>query len=332
MIILPARRLPWPAPWADIFARDAPLLVEIGFGGGHFLVDLARKRPSANVIGVEISLPSLRRGERKVINAGLDNVRLLQCSARYFFWALCPLASLAEVYVNFPDPWPKAAHHQRRLINPAFLHLLATRLVSGGRLDIATDHPDYAAWITDALAQTPYFESRLPAPFVTEDNERLRTKYEKIALAAGRLCHYYKWRRNETPAPNIFPPPEELPMPHVVLQTPLSLPEISARFTPFHVAETGVHIRFMEMFLARDEASLLVDTYLKEEPLTQRVGLQIRLRPSGDLVVGLHELGFPRPTSGVHTAVRHLAGWVINLHPAGQMVRHNLQARSGVGG
>ncbi len=325
MIILPERRLPWPAPWAEIFERDAPLLVEIGFGGGHFLVDLARKRPSANVVGVEISLPSLRRGERKIVNAGLRNARLLQCSARYLLWALCPPGSVAEVYVNFPDPWPKAAHHQRRLINESFLHLLATRMEADGRLDIATDHAEYAAWINDALAQTPYFESRLPVPFVTEDNERLRTKYENIALAAGRVCRYYKWRRNGTPAPDIFPPPEELSMPHAILETPLSLAEIESCFTPFHVAGDDVHIRFMEMFLARDEASLLVDTYLKEEPLAQRVGLQIRLRPSGDLVVGLHELGFPRPTSGIHTAVRHLADWVVSLHPEGRIVRHNLQ-------
>jgi len=325
MITLPERRLPWPTPWAEIFGRDAPLLVEIGFGGGRFLVDLARKRPSANIIGVEISLPSLRRGERKIVHAGLPNARLLQCSARYLLWALCAPASVAEVYINFPDPWPKAAHHQRRLINESFLHLLATRMEANGRLDIATDHADYAEWITEALAQTPYFESRLPVPFVTEDNERLRTKYENIALAAGRICHYYKWRRNETPAPDIFPPPEELPMPHVILETPLSLPEIESHFTSFHVSTDDVHLRFMEMFLARDEVSLLVDTYLKEEPVPQRVGLQIRRRPSGDLVVGLHELGFPRPTSGIHTAVRHLADWAVSLHPAGRIVRHNLQ-------
>ncbi|HID52510.1 MAG TPA: tRNA (guanosine(46)-N7)-methyltransferase TrmB [Anaerolineae bacterium] len=325
MITLPERRLPWPTPWAEIFGRDAPLLVEIGFGGGHFLVDLARKRPSANIIGVEISLPSLRRGERKIVHAGLPNARLLQCSARYLLWALCAPASVAEVYINFPDPWPKAAHHQRRLINESFLHLLATRMEANGRLDIATDHADYAEWITEALAQTPYFESRLPVPFVTEDNERLRTKYENIALAAGRACHYYKWRRNETLAPDIFPPPEELPMPHVILETPLSLPEIESHFTSFHVSTDDVHLRFMEMFLARDEVSLLVDTYLKEEPVPQRVGLQIRRRPSGDLVVGLHELGFPRPTSGIHTAVRHLADWAVSLHPAGRIVRHNLQ-------
>ena len=117
-------------------------------------------------------------------------------------------------------------------------------------------------------------------------------------------------------------------MPHVILETPLSLPEIASHFTSFHVSTGDIHVRFMEVFLARDEASLLVDTYLKEEPMAQRVGLQIRLRPSGDLVVGLHELGFPRPTSGIHTAVRHLADWVASLSPEGRIIRHNLQIHS----
>lgn len=324
-ILLPARRLPWPTPWAEIFVREAPLLLEIGFGGGHFLRDLARKRPSANILGVEISLPSLRKTEKKIVRAGLSNVRLLQCDAQYLLWALCAPAALAEVYINFPDPWPKAAHHQRRLINPAFLHLLATRLQGNGRLDIATDHAGYAEWITDHLNQSPYFHSRHATPFTNEDPERQQTKYESIALAAGRSCHYFHWQRNAVSAPDNFPPPEELPMPHVVLQTPLSLPEIEAHFSPFHVSEEEVNVHFMEMFLAQGGARLLVDTYVKETPLTQRVGLQIRLRPSGDLVVGLHELGFPRPTAAVHTAVRHLAEWIVHLHPAGHIVRHNLQ-------
>ena len=165
-IILPERRLPCPTPWAEIFAQDAPLLVEIGFGGGHFLRHLAQKRPSANIIGVEISLPSLRRGERKIIHAGLSNVRLLQCSARYLLHALCAPGSVAEVYINFPDPWPKAAHHQRRLIDESFLHLLATRLEVDGRLDIATVTPIMPAGLRKRWPGRPTSAAAGPSPLL----------------------------------------------------------------------------------------------------------------------------------------------------------------------
>lgn len=324
--------LPWPTEWTAVFQRDAPLLLEIGFGSGHFLVDLAQKRPSANVLGVEIAIPSLRRAARKVQHAGLRNVRLLQSNAWYLLWALVAPHTVHETYINFPDPWPKSGHHHRRLIGERFLHLLATRMIPGGALEIATDHADYAAAITAALLATPYFSSRLPTPFVTEDLTRLRTKYERTAIAAGRTCHYYKWQRNETPAPDIFPVPQEVSMPHVVIQSPLSLAQIAARFQPLEAAQNGRDddhrngrsISLLAAYLATDGERLLFETYVKEEPLAQRIGLEMRRRPTGDFVVSLHQIGFPRVTAGVHHAVARLAAWVQSLHPQTQIAHHNL--------
>jgi tRNA (guanine-N7-)-methyltransferase len=326
--LLQSRKLPWPLAWETIFGREAPLFIEIGFGGGHFLVDLAQKRPFANILGVEISLPAIDRGQRKIKTAGLTNVRLLQCSARYLLQALCAPQTVAQVYINFPDPWPKANHHHRRLINLDFLHLLATRMTLGGHLEIATDHAAYATAITTAVEATPYFQSRLPSTFVTEDNERLRTKYEQIGLDEGRTCHYYKWERNDKPAPNIFPVPKELSMPHVVLQTPLDLDAIQEKYAPWHVSDAGIHVSFMELFRAHGGEMLFVEMYLREEPLSQRLGLLLRRRESGNYVISLHELGFPRPTAGVHVAIGHLAQWLIGLHEDGTILHHNLQTEA----
>ncbi len=323
--LLNAQRLNWPVNWLDVFGREAPLLLEIGFGGGYFLVDLAQKRPSANVLGVEISLPALDRAQRKIKTAGLSNVRLLQCDARYLLQALCAPETLAEVYINFPDPWPKARQLHRRLINAQFLHLLATRMQPGGLLDIATDHADYALAITEALETTPYFRSRLSTTFVTEDNERLRTKYEQIGLAEGRTCHYYKWARRETAVPNKFPIPKEFPMPHVVLHSPLDLDEIQAQYGRWQVSTGDCHVNFMALFRAHDEPSLFVETYIKEEPVTQRLGLVIRQREPGNYVISLHELGFPRPTLGVQRAIGQLANWLLGLHKDTKILHHNLQ-------
>ena len=323
--LLQVQTLPWPVNWAEVFDREAPLIVEIGFGSGHFLVDLAQKRPSANLLGIEISLPSIEKTERKVNAAALTNVRLLQSNARYVLQVLCQPQSVTEVYINFPDPWPKANHHHRRLINLDFLHLLATRMVVGGRLEIATDHADYAAVITDCLEATPYFTSRLSSTFVTEDSSRLRTKYEQIALGEGRTCHYYKWARNELPAPNRFPVPKELPMPHVVLHSPLGLDEIQARYGRWRVPATECQISFMALFRAHEGEMLFVEVYLNEPPLAQRVGLAIRQREPGNYVIGLHELGFPKPTAGVHLAIGHLARWLLSQDEEAKILHHNLQ-------
>lgn len=318
--------MPWPTEWQALFGRSAPLLLEIGFGGGHFLVHLAQSRPEANVVGVEISLPSLRRGERKLSRAGMTNALLVQGGATFVLWALCSPAAVRELYINFPDPWPKERHHTRRLINDTFLQLAATRLAPGARLDIATDHDGYAEVIADCLERSPFFCSRLDVPFVTRDGERRPTKYELKALAEGRTCRYFKWQRNETAAPDAFPVPKELPMPHVVLRTPLTLEEIGRRFTPHHLEDGRAHIQYLELFQTMHDRKLLVEAYVKEEPLTQHVGLVIRPRQSGDLVVGLHEIGFPRPTTGIQRAIAGLARWLLSLHSDSTVADNNLPA------
>ncbi len=307
-------RLPWPSPWPDLFGREAPLLLEIGFGGGQFLVDLAKRRPACDVLGLEISLPSLRRGAKKLRISAVENARVLQSDSRAALWLLFKPQSISEVFVNFPDPWPKATHHHRRLISDKFLHLLGSRMKAGGSLDIATDHSEYAAVIAECLARSPHFDSRLDAPFVFEDSERLRTKYEKIAITAGRACHYFKWQRNRKPALNEFPYPEETVVPHVVMSHPLSLGQIGRQFEPFYELAGSTHIKYLDMYHSVRERLLLVEVYVSEETFHQRVCLAIRLRQAGDLVVGLHELGFPRPTPGIHLAVHHLVEWLRSLH------------------
>lgn len=322
--MLHSRQLDWPTNWEALFGRPAPLLVEVGFGNGQFLVELVRRRPSTNVIGLEISLPSLRKAERKLRTARLKNGRVLQVDAQLFLWALCQPQSITELYINFPDPWPKERQTHRRLVNERFLHLLATRMMPGGKLDIATDHPDYQMAIVETLLATPYFESRLNTPYVTEDNERIRTKYELKALAEGRICHYYQWQRNILPAPNQFPTPKEYPMPHAVLQSPLTLRQISEQFKPFQASAGDIHINLLEAFQSTQAGTILVEVYVVEEPLKQRVGLVIREREDNKLVIGLHEIGFPRPTAGIQLAVKHLAEWVASLHPETEIMHHVL--------
>ncbi|MFZ0546374.1 MAG: tRNA (guanosine(46)-N7)-methyltransferase TrmB [Candidatus Promineifilaceae bacterium] len=322
-IILPAR-LPWPADWTEIFGRSASLVIEIGFGNGEFLLDLAQKRPDQNFLGLEISLPSLYKAERKIERLGLSNVWAMQSQAKIALWALCLPGSVAEIYINFPDPWPKPAHYERRLINDRFLHLAATRMAVGGRLSVATDDADYAAWIQEAFANCAYFENPFTADYLTEDKERLRTKYEKIAIAAGRTCHYFMRLRSPVPAPDPFPIPTELPMPHAIVTSPISLDETSRHFEPQSWSMGTTHLRLNELYRSEFHEALMVDVYLSEEPLDQRVMLVITRRKEGDYLIHLHEVGFPRPTTGIHFAVYRLAKWLAGLDPGGKIESHKL--------
>jgi tRNA (guanine-N7-)-methyltransferase len=119
--------------------------LEIGFGGGEHMAEQARRRPDVLVLGAEPFLNGIASAVRHVEEMRLANVRLLQGDARALVAAL-PDASLARVFILFPDPWPKARHHKRRLIQTELVAELARVTAPGGRLRFATDWADYADW------------------------------------------------------------------------------------------------------------------------------------------------------------------------------------------
>ena len=317
--------MPWPAEWATVYERPAPLVVEIGFGNGRFLLTQARQRPEVNFLGLEIATPSMDRTDARLRAAGLTNVRLIRATAQSVLWALCQPASIDGVTINFPDPWPKATHSQRRLISSSFLALLASRMAGGAELDIATDHAGYGIWITERLLTSPHFDSRLASPYVHDEPDRQRTKYEQKGLAAGSICFYFKWRRNSLAAPDAYPVLQELPMPHVVARSPLTLDQIAESFEPRHIASGEGSIRLIDLYKSQRRPALIIDTYIAERPVEQRLMLEIYRRPDGDYLIRLMATGFPRSTAGVHTAIDCLAKWMVGLDPGAEVVRHNLR-------
>lgn len=316
---LEGKWLPWPVPWQDRFGRSGPLLVEIGFGNADFLLDLAARRPEANLIGLEISQPSLRKAQRKIGTRELRNVQIVHGRADQTLWTLFAPDTISAVYINFPDPWPKAGHESRRLIDENFLSLLASRMRARATLDIATDVTAYAQVIAGHLASCRQFESRIPSAYVHEDAARLQTKYESIARAEGRPCYYFQWRRTEAPTAHQHPIPEEYEMPHVVLNTAkantTALEEIAESFQPQTVTGEWGTIRFIALFSARGQNALLVDTFVDDRAVTQRLGLTIRARDNDTLVVAVHEIGFPRATAGIHRAIKRLTENLRRRHP-----------------
>jgi len=184
------------AAFAADVAEPLPLVVEIGFGRGEFLLALAAERPERAFLGVEHSGKRVLKMARRVARSGLANLRLIQASGEDVVQELLAPGTVETFWINFPDPWPKKRHHRRRLIQPPFVAALALRLLPGGALQVATDDVAYAEWIGEVLAGEPRLENALaPEPFAREVPGRKATAYELEWRAEGRPLHFFTYRR-----------------------------------------------------------------------------------------------------------------------------------------
>ncbi len=164
----------------DVFGRDALLVLEIGSGMGEATAAMAAADPDRDLLAVEVHTPGVAALLRRVEDLGLTNVRVVEADALHVLERL-PDGSLDEVRVFFPDPWPKARHHKRRLVSPAFVERVATALRAGGRLHVATDWEHYAEQVLDVLAASLRFE------VVSRDRgARPVTRFEQRGWDEGR--------------------------------------------------------------------------------------------------------------------------------------------------
>ena len=144
--LLPTFGLPFapePLAFERIFGRRAPTILEIGFGMGETTAAIALARPGDNFLGIEVHGPGVGSLLKRIDECRLANVRVIRHDAVEVVAAMIPQASLAGIHMFFPDPWPKKRHHKRRLIQPGFVALLASRLAPGAYLHAATDWEYY---------------------------------------------------------------------------------------------------------------------------------------------------------------------------------------------
>jgi tRNA (guanine-N7-)-methyltransferase len=172
------------------------LAVDLGFGRGELLLDLAAADPGGAYLGVEYSFKRVLKLARRLSRTQLRNLRLVCATAEAIVGDRLGDGSVSAFWINFPDPWPKKRHHRRRLIQPAFVHRLARRLEPGGLLHVATDHTGYAEAIAEVLAGEPLLENlAAPAAWRGEPPARCATAYELEWRAQGRECRYFTHRR-----------------------------------------------------------------------------------------------------------------------------------------
>jgi tRNA (guanine-N7-)-methyltransferase len=189
--------------WSKLFGLPAAaplrLHVDVGFGDGKFLTELARRDPGRAVVGVDLSFIRVLKLARRLSRFDLRNVRLLGVDAAWAVREAFEDASVESFWINFPDPWPKRRHRYRRLVEPAFVGELARRLMVGGSLHVATDHSDYAAAIQSALEGEPLLENaQAPAPHLRERRELPATAYQRESAAQRRPCFFFRHRRVKT--------------------------------------------------------------------------------------------------------------------------------------
>jgi tRNA (guanine-N7-)-methyltransferase len=180
--VLPFQHRPLDA--ASVFGRAAPLVVEIGFGMGQATAAIAQSRPDTDFIGIEVHAPGVGALLQSIEQGSIGNLRIVQHDAVEVLTAMIAPASLAGLHVFFPDPWPKTRHWKRRLIQPPFIALAASRLIAGGVLHCATDWQPYAEQMLDVLSAGPLLVNTADG-YAPRPAHRPETKFERRGTALG---------------------------------------------------------------------------------------------------------------------------------------------------
>lgn len=181
--LLPRYGLPdGPLDHGSLFG-GRPVAMEIGFGLGHATIEMAQDDPGTGIVAVDVHTPGVSRLLSAVDELGLDNVRVVHDDAVDLLRTRVPEGSLDAIRIFFPDPWPKARHHKRRIVRPDLVALMASRLRHGGVLHTATDWVPYAESMLEVLTAEPALRNAYDgtAPRL----ERPMTKFERQGLEAG---------------------------------------------------------------------------------------------------------------------------------------------------
>lgn len=189
-----------PVDLEALFGRDAPVTLEVGFGNGESLAWQAERMPERDFIGIEVHRPGVGHLLSELARRGLENVRIFNEDAVEVLESRIAPASLDTVQVFFPDPWHKKRHHKRRLIQPAFVRLVASRLRPGGWLHLATDWSDYARQMQQVMAASAdLFAPEGPQPLATRPSSRPATRFERRGERLGHRVSDLLYRRRESP-------------------------------------------------------------------------------------------------------------------------------------
>tara|TARA_B100000575_G_scaffold64408_1_gene49410 strand:+ start:1548 stop:2213 length:666 start_codon:yes stop_codon:yes gene_type:complete len=167
---------------SKLFNNDNPCILDVGFGDGKLLINIAKKCPEFNFIGLEVYDSGIGNILKQISNNEIENIKILKIDAIVFLEKFIRNSSLYGISLFFPDPWPKKKHYKRRLINENFLNLISDKVQKGGFVKIATDWPSYNESIVELFERNKRFHKTSD---IVIYNERILTKFEKRGILLG---------------------------------------------------------------------------------------------------------------------------------------------------
>ncbi|MDR0648764.1 MAG: tRNA (guanosine(46)-N7)-methyltransferase TrmB [Synergistaceae bacterium] len=291
-------------PPGESLVASGPVIAEIGFGNGEYLEHLARTRPDCSVVGIEISQWCVTKAARRALSAGFRNVRLIHGDARDLLRYAFEPRSLSEAYMNFPCPWPKRRHTERRVASPRFAALIGGRLAPGGTFTLATDVEWYAEQTRDAFLSSGSFSA---GPVERNPERDYVTKYERKWREMGRETFVTRAVKTaEVSEPDTGKEGEE------ALETTanpgIAQLSLSDRLRPILgecIRKDGYVVIFKELFASGDDAAL-ISVISVDEGFEQHYYVKVVL--SGSRWLGkLDSIGHPYRTPGVRASMRAMS-------------------------
>jgi tRNA (guanine-N7-)-methyltransferase len=182
----------------QLFNNNNPVIVEIGFGNGQFLANLAKNHPNKNFIGIELSRLSIVKLQELIDKHSLENIRYFFMDAKMVFKYLLPSESVNEIYINFPDPWPKRRHHKHRFIQEETLEYLYPILEKAGKINFVTDDWPYAVWTAQVFRLflgKKYKNLFFPFWYKNSISSFFLTKYACKWLEMGKDLYFQRYEK-----------------------------------------------------------------------------------------------------------------------------------------
>ncbi len=293
----------FPLPWGRLFGRKAPLSVEIGFGNGQFLYEMARQRPEENFVGIELSLESARRLLKLSAETGCSNIRTLRENAGFALRELFAPASLHHVIMNFPDPWPKERHQKRRLISPQFVQTLSAVLEKEGCYELVTDQSWYAQEAYGLFAVSGLFRLK---KVETNPERPVQTKYEKKWRELNRDTYrLLAYRQKSAPVKRLL---ENVEMPHMWIEKDCSPDEVKNLVNREYREENCLFI-VKSVYASLTQPGFLLRVVSSDMDYTQKFYVMLVKEEKGWLVK-LDATQQPYRTPAVKLAVWKIGEWL----------------------
>lgn len=288
-----------PLNWNSLSASGR-VFVEIGFGNGENLEFLAKKYPDVLIVGVEVSQLCVMKGARRALSQGLDNIRIMHGDARFLLRAMFAPETVDRLFMNFPCPWPKTRHAERRVTVPSFARLLNYLLKTGGTFELATDVDWYAEDANETITKTGAFDT---VSFEKNPQREYITKYERLWLSMNKDIWSVVLRKNGR-VPHEEYSYSEWEMEGGV-ETNMRLEELAAKLKGAEGKGTDGegYWTYRDVFLSVERVALgLVIT--ADEGFEQHFYIKLVEKSSGGITVKVDSVGHPYRTPAMRAALK----------------------------